>query len=157
MELPTHGEADWKGNESLWGPNLNFLSVLWQPPPRDRVGQPVGGWLPSKSEKLWYASLLCWTTELLKAEVSQSFIYIWYDSECLCQYRGTLCQCCNSHGPQIAEAPGSHSHFQGGSKFSLFLSYSQPLCFCLSQSVAFEVSFKVNKWRTNVAVKSKSL
>lgn len=46
-----------------WGPSLNFLSVLWQPPPRRRVGQPVGGWLPSKSEKLWYASLLHQTTQ----------------------------------------------------------------------------------------------
>lgn len=28
-----------------------------------RVGQPVGGWLPSKSEKIWYASLRHLTTQ----------------------------------------------------------------------------------------------
>lgn len=147
MELPTHREADREGNESLYSPNLNFLSVLWQPPPRDRVGQPVGGWLPSKSEKLRYASVLCWATELLKAEVSQSYIYIWYDSECLCQFRGTLCQWCNTYGLQITHASGSQS-FSGCLSLFMFLSYSRPLLLSL---------LKCRPWsllqRTNVAVK----
>lgn len=147
MELPTTREADREGNESLHGPNLNFLLVLWQPPPRDRVGQPVGSWLPSKSEKLWYASLLCCTTELLKAEVSQSYFYIWYDSECLCQFKGTLCQCCNTTYIQTTNHSGLRKpqSFSGCLLFML-LSYSQSLCFCLFQIAAFKVSFKVTRW-----------
>lgn len=62
-----------RGNESLYGFNLSLSSELTHPPPRRRVGQPVGGWLPSKSEKLRYLSLLL---EPLKAEVSQSGVCI---------------------------------------------------------------------------------
>lgn len=80
----------------------------------DTVGQPVGSWLPSKSEKLWYASLLHSTTQ------SRSF------SECCGSLRGLpLFQKSScTHGLQITKTSESHSHFLSVPPLLISQSYS---------------------------------
>lgn len=79
--------------------------------------------------------------ELLKAEVSQSYFYLWYDSESLCQFRGTSCQCCNTLCTCTANHSdtGSHSHFQASLLLFIFHFYLQ--------SLSLMLPLKVLPWR----------
>lgn len=134
MELPTHREADREGNESLCSPFLNFLSVLWQPPPRDRVGQPVGGWLPSKSEKPWYASLL--RSKFLRLTSTSNM------TKSACASLRGLCASVSIHMHMDCRSLRHQEATDISCPFlSLFMRLSKTfsLCFCPYQSVAFEV------------------
>lgn len=107
VELPAHQAADEEGNESLHGPFLTFLSELWQPPPRNRVGQPVDGWFPSKSEKLWYASLACWTAQTDFSQFLLNLIWlIWVHVPVLGDFVPVYIW--HTLGLQITQTSGSH-------------------------------------------------
>lgn len=91
----------------------------------DWVGQPVGSWLPSKSEKLWYASPLRQTTQsrsfsefltcdmILKVCASLRGLYASVATHCTCTAN-------HSH-------TGSHSHFLASLLLFIFHFYLQPL------------------------------
>lgn len=110
MELPIHRELNQGGNESLSGHSLWFLVSALTASTQTELGNllVVGCQAKVKNSDMHHHS-----AEPLKAEVSQSYFYFWYDSVSLCQFRGTLCQCCNV--PYTCAAnhsdTGSHSHF----------------------------------------------
>lgn len=122
------------------GPFLTFLSELWQPPPRNRVGQPVDGWFPSKSEKLWYASLACWTAQTDFFSVSSKSDMT--DMSACASFRGL---CARVHLTHIRAA--NHSDIRKPQPSSVSHCFPFSVFKCSLWSL-----FKVNRWRENPAV-----
>lgn len=105
MELSSVTWGVTEGNE-LYGFSLSVSSVMWQPPPRHRLGQLVGSWLPSKRERLWYASLLHGTTQ--SRSFSQQPLYlIWL-----------LTVCASFRGLPVFHTYGNHSDIRKLQSFS---------------------------------------
>lgn len=102
-------------------------------------------WLPSKSEKLWYASFLHCNTQS-RSFPERLLHEIWLN---VCASLRGLCASVvvfqkspHSYWLQVTQAPGRHSHFLA----TLFLSYSQFLFFgFVSLNVVLLKPFQLNR------------